>query len=354
MKNSHKISFVLIASVLCLTSSISAQEADKISAASIIEKTLMDHNPEAAFIKFRELRAQEDTYAISQSEFLTLGSKLHTEGKTREAVAVFNMILDIFPDSHQACLALGQAYRSLGFQDKALEQTNRAYDIRNAGALAEFMAKNKDAILTSAEDVIDRYLAAIGGKENLMKIKTIRMVLTSLDAVHQEASLIRYYKHPHYYRQTVARSGASMVTDGDHVWRVTSEGWEENPQSNYRYASDIYGDFIDYENRGISYQLLGIEALDLQVVYCLLKTYKDGNTREYYFSAESGLFVMERRDFGIGKDIKRYYDWRAVDGILFPYLFVVTNKVGLGHSHGGIVKEIKINESLKDSLFMEQ
>jgi hypothetical protein len=86
-------------------------------------------------------------------------------------------------------------------------------------------------------------------------------------------------------------------------------------------------------------------------MYRVLKTYADGHSREYYFSAESGLFIMERRDFGIGKDIKQYFDWREVHGILFPHLFVVTNKVGLGHTHGAIIKEIKINESLDDSLF---
>ena len=88
-------------------------------------------------------------------------------------------------------------------------------------------------------------------------------------------------------------------------------------------------------------------------MYRLLKTYQDGHTRDYYFSAESHLFVMERRDFGVGKDIKQYFDWREVQGILFPHLFVVTIKAGLGYSHGAIIKEIKINEPLDDSLFKE-
>ena len=133
-----------------------------------------------------------------------------------------------------------------------------------------------------------------------------------------------------------------------------SEGWKEMPQSHFKYAPDIYGDFIEYEKKGISYHLIGIEAVDSQIMYRLLKTYENGHSIEYYFSAESHLFVMERRDFGIGKDMKQYFDWREVNGILFPHLFVVTNKIGLGQTHGAITKEIIINEPLDDSLFKEQ
>ncbi|MEE9442079.1 MAG: tetratricopeptide repeat protein [candidate division Zixibacteria bacterium] len=353
MKNCKEIIIILMVFALFLPTVICAQEADKISAAPIIEETLKDFGIDAAIVKFREIRAQEESYSVLQAELLRLGGNLRREGKIQEAIAVFNMTIEAFPNSDQAYFGLGRAYRSLGLNDKDLESTNRAYDIRNAGRLADFILKNKISIAKNAEQVIDRYLQAIGGKENLVKIKTIKLTLTGLNAVNQEAAFFRYYKYPHFCRQTVVRSGNSNVTDGKKVWRVTSEGWKENPQSNFKYFPDIYGDFIDYKERGISYKLLGIEAIDSRVMYRLLKTHKDGHTREYYFSAESGLFVMERRDFGIGKDIKRHYDWREVEGILFPHMFVVTSKVGLGNSHGAIIKEIKINETLDDSLFIE-
>lgn len=353
MKNCKKIIIELMVFALFLITVVCAQEADNISVASTIENTLEDFGVEAASIKFREMRAQEESYSVLETELLRLGGDLRREGRTPEAIAVFNMTIEAFPNSDQAYLELGRAYRLLGLNDKALESTNRAFEIRNARTLADFISKNKNSIAKDAEQVIDMYLQAIGGKENLVKIKTVKLTLTLLNSVNQEVAFYRYYKYPHFYRQTVVRSGNSIVTDGKTVWRVTSEGWKENPQSNYRYVPDIYGDFIDYEKRGISYKLLGIEALDSQMMYRLLKTYKDGRTREYYFSAESGLFVMERRDFGIGKDIKRHYDSREIEGILFPHLSVVTNEVGLGHSHGAIIKEIKINESLDDSLFIE-
>jgi len=114
---------------------------------------------------------------------------------------------------------------------------------------------------------------------------------------------------------------------------------------------DIYGDFIEYKTRGITYELLGIEAIDRHIYYHLVKKHTDGEKRNYYFSAETGLFRMERRDFGVGKDIKSYWDYRRHDGILIPHLFVVILDVGFGQTHGGILKEIKINVPIEDSLF---
>ena len=53
----------------------------------------------------------------------------------------------------------------------------------------------------------------------------------------------------------------------------------------------------------------------------------------------------------MGKDIKSYWDFRRVEGILFPFLFIVTLDTGFGQVHGAIIKEIEINLPLDDSLF---
>jgi len=350
----HNLICAAVLALFVLASQIGAQEVARTSTSSIIKATLERFGINAAEMKFREIRTLAEDYAVREPDLLRLGDSLRSEGKTPEAIAVFKMVIEAFPNSDQAYLELGRTYRSLGFRYEDLECTNRAFDIRNARMLTDFIANNKDSLAKNAETVIDRYLQTIGGKETLLEIKTIQLTMTHLNSINQEPSLLRYYKYPHFYRQTRIGAGSSITTDGERVWKVTSEGWEENPQSNFRYAPDIYGDFVGYENKGISYKLLGIEALDSQVFYHLLKVHSDGHTRDYYFSAESGLLVMERRNFGIGKDIKRYYDWRDVKGILFPHLFVVTSEVGLGHSHGAIVKEIKVNERLDDTLFIDQ
>jgi hypothetical protein len=233
-------------------------------------------------------------------------------------------------------------------QDKA----QRVLAMQNKRVLEQYMKTNSENLAKTAEEVIARHLEAIGGEKSLRKIKTMKVTYTFLDAIEQEPSIIRYYKYPHYVRQDNLVSGTSNATNGKKVWRVNQEGgWKELKQSPWAYTPDIYSDFVEYTQRGISFELLGVEAIDQAVYYHLIKTHKDGETRDYYFSAETGLFRMERRDFGMGKDIKSYWDFRRVEGILIPYLFIVTLDAGFDQIHGAIIKDIEINLLLEDSLF---
>jgi hypothetical protein len=354
MISTRNLITLLILSITVGPTAHSVPQHDPRSAAAIVEKTIHALGIEAARTRFRQLRVQQDKYSLSEAEFIALGSELRRQGKIRESIAVFKMATEAFSASDRAYLELGRAYRFLGLDAADLENTSRAFEIRESRLLEDFISGNAASLARNAQEVIDRYLDAIGGQDKISQVKTVKMTLTELNAIDQEVAFIRYYAHPHLYRQTIVETGHSTVTDGKKVWRVTGEDWEESPHSNALYAPDIHGDFIDYEEKGITYELLGVEVLDSQVLYCLVKTYRDGHRREYYFSPESGLFVMERRDFGIGKDVKRYYDWREVEGVLYPHVFVVTNRLGLGNAHGAIVKELVINEPLDASLFTRQ
>ena len=355
MRNSKIRFLVMILSPLFFISvKLYPQGTNKISAASLLEKALNESGMEAATVKFNEMCAQKERYSFLESEFLELGNKHKQEGRTKETIAVLHMTREIFPNFDQAYLLLGHVYRSLGLYAEDLEHTNHAFEIRYAKILTTFLSENKESLAENAEQVLDRYFEAIGGRENLLKIKSMKMTLTRLQTVNQETAFIRYYKYPHFSRQTIVDPEITMSTDGQSVWKITSEGWTLDTRHPYKYTPDIYNDFINYQERGISYRLLGIEVLDSEVLYHVLKIHEDGHTRDYYFSAESGLFVMERRDWGIGKDIKRYFDWREVEGILIPHMFVVTNQGGLGHAHGAIIKDIKMNAPLDDALFIQK
>jgi hypothetical protein len=148
-------------------------------------------------------------------------------------------------------------------------------------------------------------------------------------------------------------AGTIKSTDGNRVWKKEEDIWVEQSSTNdfMVYMPDIYSDFIDYQKKGIAYDFVGVEAIDGEMLYRLQKTYKDGEERDYYFSAETGLFVMERRIFYAGKDIKRYFDYREVKGILIPHMFIVTYKAGLGRHHGGILTDIELNIPLDDEFF---
>ena len=134
-------------SAFILSTVVSAQTADKISAAFIIGRTLNESGMDAAVTKFKELNAEKNKYSISHPDFLTLGRNLRIEGKVKEAITVFHITTELFPDSDQAYLELARCYRLLGLGGKDLENTNRAFQIRDTNLLKAFFSENKDSIL---------------------------------------------------------------------------------------------------------------------------------------------------------------------------------------------------------------
>jgi hypothetical protein len=323
MRNGLLCTATILFLLFVSSSDFSAQEKaspQMNSAAEIIAKFIEENGSVAAHDKFNELIALKDIeYSFKESEFLSLG----------------------------------RAYRKIGDYGQDQKSVEKAFSLQNRDLLAKFLEKNKDTLAKTANEVIERHLQAIGGRERLEKIKTMVITYSGFDSIDQETLITRYYKFPHFIRQDNPTTGISIATDGDKVWRITSGKWEELTNSNWVYIPDIYGDFIDYRKRGITYNFLGVEAIDRHIYYHLVKKYPDGESRDYYFSAETSLFRMERRDFGVGKDIKSHWDYRHHEGILIPHLFVVILDVGFGQTHGGILKDIKINVSLEGSLFRQ-
>ncbi|UCE40396.1 MAG: hypothetical protein JSV17_13160 [Candidatus Aminicenantes bacterium] len=358
MKNGLTCLAIILALLFVSLPNSSAQKKESArikSAAEVMAKFIEENGSIAARDKFKELVALKDVeYAFKESEFLSLGYDLLRAGKAVDAIEVFKLTAEIFPHSYNTLMSLGRAYRKIGDHEQDRKSVEKAFALQNRSLLAEFLKKNKDRLAKTAEEVIERHLKAIGGRENLERIKTMVITYSGYDTVDQDTLITRYYKYPHFIRQDNANSGISIATNGENVWRISSGKWEELTDSNWVYIPDIYGDFIDYNKRGISYDLLGVEAIDRNIYYHLVKRYEDGETRDYYFSAETGLFRIERRDFGVGKDIKSHWDYRHHEEILIPHLFVVTLDVGFGQTHGGILKDIEINVPLEDSLFLKK
>jgi tetratricopeptide (TPR) repeat protein len=322
------------------------------SASDAVARFIKENGAIAAREKFKELVALKDVdYSFEEKEFLKLGYDLLQAGNAVDAIEVFKMTAEVFPHSYNTYMSLGRAYRTIGDHDRDRESVEKAFELENSQRLAGFLKKNKAALAKTAEEVIERHLEAIGGRQNLEKIQTMVITYSLLDSIDQDSLITRFFKSPHYIRQENTDTGISIATDGKRVWRITAGKWEELKDSNWVYVPDIYGDFIGYSEKGITYDLLGVEAIDRHIYYHLIKRHADGERRDYYFSAETGLFRIERRDFGVGKDIKSYWDYRRHEGILIPHLFVVTLDAGFGQTHGGILKEIEINVPLDDSLF---
>ena len=106
------------------------------AASAVIQTTLEQEGLEAARARFKQLRAQADQFGFSERDFNALGYRLMQAGKMPEATAVFEMSVELFPDSWnvydsmaEACLNAGDVARA-----EANYRLSLARNPRNANA----------------------------------------------------------------------------------------------------------------------------------------------------------------------------------------------------------------------------
>jgi ankyrin repeat protein len=110
------------------------------SAAEIVGATLEKDGLAEAQAKFKELRAQAGKYTYVERDFNLLGYRFLQRNALPEAIAVFQMNVELFPESANNYDSLGEAYMAAG--DKAEAKANYQR------ALA------KDPNFTNAKDVL--------------------------------------------------------------------------------------------------------------------------------------------------------------------------------------------------------
>lgn len=107
----------------------------KESAAAIVEQAINDGGAEAGVARCRELMARDESDAyFDEAEFNSLGYRFLGEGRVEEAIAVFQLNVDRFPDSWNVYDSLGEAYAIKGDTERAIELYRRSVEINPENA----------------------------------------------------------------------------------------------------------------------------------------------------------------------------------------------------------------------------
>tara|TARA_B100000809_G_scaffold31430_1_gene27357 strand:+ start:17874 stop:19925 length:2052 start_codon:yes stop_codon:yes gene_type:complete len=196
--------------------------------------------------------------------------------------------------------------------------------------------------------VINKYIAAIGGKEKVMAVKT---TMTIANATIQGTPLVMTIKAaaPNNFSQEISVMGNTMqktVFNGTTGYSSSRGQKKEMTTEEIAEAKAESGIFKDLTYS--SGELLRIEPLEGKNAIVL--KYKD---TEVYYDMTSGLKVKEVKTVKTpdGKEVKTptvYSDYKEVSGIKFPHsIGIKTGPMNLDF----IVKEIKINEGISDEDF---
>jgi zinc protease len=203
------------------------------------------------------------------------------------------------------------------------------------------------AALPSVDQVLDKYIKAIGGKAAIeMLTSRVSKGTFEMDQLSGPAAEEIDAKAP---------NKQYMVTDAPNLGQIKrgfngAAGWEDNPQMGMRDITgaelaamkrdaDFYGE-INFKDHYPTMTVKGKESVNGHDAYVIEATPPDGAADTIYFDADSGLLVRLQREID-GPNGKAtlevtYEDYREVDGIKLPYV--------MHFSIGQFAFAIKLNE----------
>jgi hypothetical protein len=211
----------------------------------------------------------------------------------------------------------------------------------------------EEARAPSADEVVARYLEAIGGVEALKNVET-RKVRYRVHMFGRDGySMERSWSRPDVMRTGMPGAPVYTLTEGGKSWRIGPEGRSKLPApvaANFARLADIDGPLVDPAKKGVTLEHVGTEQYDMTELEQIRLTFKDGTRWELFFDARSGLlrkrkqpsFYILNGEVTRGPDTWTYfYDYRPVQNLLLPHLRVQATE---SHTHVFVTEEIVINE----------
>jgi len=209
----------------------------------------------------------------------------------------------------------------------------------------------------TALEVVENYLAAIGGREKLASVKDLTLKMsTSVQGMAMQMSLQR--KAPAKMLMKVEMNGMVVSEarfDGERGL-ASSMGQEQKLEGedaeSLRAQAELFQE-MNYKEKGYELAIDGIELLDGKKAYRILVTSPSGNTSTEYYDVQTSLKVksISTQDGpqGPATVTSEFGDYREASGIRLPHEvksagmapFPITLKV----------ESVKVNEGLGDDIF---
>jgi CubicO group peptidase (beta-lactamase class C family) len=113
----------------------------KKSLAEVVYKIVKENGIEMAVNKYYELKKDVDSYYLNENEFNNLGYLFLRREKTKEAIEIFKLNVEAFPESYNTYDSLGEAYMKNGDKELAIKNYKKSLDLNASNTNAVNMLK---------------------------------------------------------------------------------------------------------------------------------------------------------------------------------------------------------------------
>ena len=210
------------------------------------------------------------------------------------------------------------------------------------------------------DEVVNKYVAALGGKEKLSTLKSVRMDGT-LNASGTDVNLT-------ITKSQLVGERIDIIAMGMNGYQIFTPtiGWvympfmgqtspevmKEEQIKTGAAGLDIQGSLFNYKEKGTDLQLLGKEKVDSFDCYKIKAILKSGLTIKYYIDAKTNYIIKTVATQKIGseqkEEINSYANYKATDnGYIFPF----TTTIEQGEIN---FTKIETNVSVDNKIFIEK
>lgn len=187
----------------------------------------------------------------------------------------------------------------------------------------------------TVDEVVEKNIAAMGGKEKLAILNSIRME-GSMQSNGADVSIVITKAH-------MIGSRADIAVMGTQNYQITTpaEGWvfmpvfgqaapNAMPDDQLKASQtqlDMHGVFVNYKEKGTKVELTGKETIDGTECYKVKASFKNGNVTDYYIETKTGyIYKTLTKATANGEEVDMFTVYsnykQNADGYWFAYITV--------------------------------
>ncbi len=214
----------------------------------------------------------------------------------------------------------------------------------------------------TADDVIAKYIARVGGMETIQAVRSLRRTGKFMGGGGFEATIVQENKRPNLVREEFSLQGMTAINayDGKLGWKIDpfggkkdAEAMSEEEMHGILLDADFDEPLINYKEKGNKAELVGMDQIEGTEVYKLRITLPNGDVRHYYMDTDSYVPIrMEEKRIirGAEQELETSLgDYKQVNGWFMPFSIESGSK-GQGKSTVHFDK-IEANLKLDDARF---
>lgn len=217
----------------------------------------------------------------------------------------------------------------------------------------------------TADEIVAKYVKAIGGMEKIDAVKTLRRSGKFTGGGGFEAKVSQENKRPDFVRQEFTIQGMVGVTayDGKNGWKI--EPWEgkkdaeplgEEEMKQILEESDFDGPLVHSKEKGNTVEYVGTEPVEGTDAYKLKVTLKNGDVRYYFMDTDYYVPIkIETKRMIRGAETESETslgDYKEVAGVYFPHSQEQGQK-GSQNRSKIVIDKFEANVPIDDGVFKQ-